>query len=172
MNNYEKIKQMTVEEMAKYLVIKLPYKDNVFEVLIDKEDYNKIKDETLHIFKNSKHYRCRTGKHIYLHRIIMNCPKGLVVDHINHNTLDNRKENLRICTPQDNMKNLSLYRTNKTGYSAIRKRYGKFIVQVERARKQLGKFNTLEEAIKARDEYYSQNNYICHLQEVEEWLTN
>lgn len=161
MNNFE-------DTITEYKIIKIPYKNEVFEVLIDKEDIEKIKNETLHIFKNGKNYRCRTGKHIYLHRIVMDCPKGMVVDHINHNTLDNRKVNLRICTPQDNMKNLPLYKTNKTGYSAIRKRYGKFIVQVEKTRRQLGKFNTLEEAVKARDEYYSQNNYICHLQEVEE----
>jgi hypothetical protein len=40
-----------------------------------------------------------------MHRFIMNAPDGKVIDHINHNTLDNRKENLKVCTQKDNLKN-------------------------------------------------------------------
>lgn len=40
-----------------------------------------------------------------LHRFITNCPKGLQVDHLNHDTLDNRKSNLRICTHAENLRN-------------------------------------------------------------------
>ncbi len=40
---------------------------------------------------------------LYLHRAIMNPPSGLVVDHINGDTLDNRRGNLRICTQQMNI---------------------------------------------------------------------
>jgi hypothetical protein len=39
------------------------------------------------------------------HRVIMNHPKGMVIDHINHNTFDNRRCNLRICTIQNNLQN-------------------------------------------------------------------
>lgn len=42
---------------------------------------------------------------LQMHRIITNCPKGLVVDHINHNTLDNRLCNLRIVTDAQNKQN-------------------------------------------------------------------
>lgn len=42
---------------------------------------------------------------IYMHREIANCPPGKEVDHINHDTLDNQRENLRCCTRAENMAN-------------------------------------------------------------------
>ena len=44
----------------------------------------------------------RNGQERRIHRIIMGAKKGEYVDHINHNPLDNRRENLRICTNQEN----------------------------------------------------------------------
>lgn len=81
--------------------------------LIDKADYEKIKDYTWTL--NAKHYpnfyvcawNRKLKKRMQLHRIITDCPKNLVVDHINHNPLDNRKINLRVCTQYENMQNQS-----------------------------------------------------------------
>jgi hypothetical protein len=42
---------------------------------------------------------------VNMHRLITQCPKGLEVDHINHDTLDNRRSNLRVCTHKQNMEN-------------------------------------------------------------------
>ena len=49
----------------------------------------------------------------------MNCPRDKVIDHINHDTLDNRKSNLRICTHFENQQNL---RSNKSGIVGVHKR--------------------------------------------------
>lgn len=43
-------------------------------------------------------------KRIAMHRLVTDCPEGMVPDHLNFDTLDNRKENLRICTHSDNSK--------------------------------------------------------------------
>lgn len=49
--------------------------------------------------------RSEQGRTIYMHREIMNPPKGMEVDHINGNGLDNRRENLRLCTKTQNQQN-------------------------------------------------------------------
>lgn len=45
------------------------------------------------------------GKAVYMHRLILDAPKGLDIDHINGDGLDNRRENLRIATRSQNMRN-------------------------------------------------------------------
>lgn len=88
-------------------------------VLIDDEDYNRIKDYKWHISKDN-YIDARIKKEdgrfstIGLHRVIMYAPKGMSVDHINHNRLDNRKENLRICSHSENLKNYSKPKDGKT----------------------------------------------------------
>jgi len=46
-----------------------------------------------------------TKKNERMHRLIMNAPTGMLVDHINGDSLDNRKENLRICKTSTNLQN-------------------------------------------------------------------
>lgn len=41
---------------------------------------------------------------VYMHRLITDAPKGLVVDHVNHDGLDNQRANLRLCTHAQNLK--------------------------------------------------------------------
>jgi hypothetical protein len=98
-------------------------------ILVDKEDVERIKmfkwslkyDKTVdnyYVIAWERHnYKDR--KRVSLHRFIMNCPEGLEVDHINRNTRDNRKSNLRIVTPQENANNKGEYKNNKSGYKHI-----------------------------------------------------
>ncbi|MFL1672175.1 HNH endonuclease [Paenibacillus dendritiformis] len=98
------------------------------------------------------------GKNVYhfLHRVVNDCPPGLVVDHINGDTLDNRKSNLRNVTLGENTKNRNgPNRDNKsTGVLGVyyRKDIDKFraIIGHEDGLIHLGHFPTIEEAVAAR----------------------
>lgn len=50
---------------------------------------------------------------LYMHRVIMDAPKGKEVDHINHDFLDNQRKNLRICTRIENMGNIRKTKTRR-----------------------------------------------------------
>lgn len=118
------------------------------EFYFDLEDYDKIKDYCWYMDKN-KYVLSRdnsTNKHVSMHSIIMNCPKGKVVDHINHKPNDNRKHNLRIANKQQNGQN----RKNAKGYR-YRKDINKYVAKIKVNGKyiHLGYFNTKEEAYEA-----------------------
>ena len=80
-------------------------------ILIDDEDFEKAnRGKSLFVKSNgfviiSKRTSKTLVKHIYLHKKIMGVGKGVHVDHINHDRLDNRKANLRICTHAENQRN-------------------------------------------------------------------
>lgn len=72
--------------------------------LIDKDDLPKVNHKSW--CYHSAGYACRRsndGKIELLHRVIMNAPKGMYVDHINNEKLDNRKSNLKIVTNSENL---------------------------------------------------------------------
>ena len=79
------------------------YTNKTYKVLLDKEDLEKVKQ---YIWRISNNYVIAKKGYIKLHRLITNCPDNLVVDHINHNPLDNRKCNLRVCTQEENAQNV------------------------------------------------------------------
>jgi hypothetical protein len=91
----------------------------------------------------------RTNDRKLLHRFIVNAPNDKVVDHINQDTLDNRKCNLRICTVAENNRNSSktigVYRRKDCKSDVWRA-----MIMVNRKPIKLGKFNSKEEALKVR----------------------
>jgi hypothetical protein len=98
----------------------------------------------------------KKGGRFRMHRLIVNAPSNIDVDHINGNRLDNRRENLRFCNQSQNLANSKLQVNNTSGYKGVcwNKRIKKWHSQVgsRKNRKNLGEFNTAEEAAKAHDE--------------------
>lgn len=69
--------------------------------IIDDKDYSEISKSKWTASWSGSMWYAKNNKG-YLHRLIAKAPPGMSVDHINGNTLDNRHENLRICTQQMN----------------------------------------------------------------------
>lgn len=133
-------------------VIGYDLNDNPF--FFDKDDYDKIKDFCWH-FDNKGYVVSSIAKkaNIKMHRLIMDEPVDLFVDHINGCKNDNRKDNLRICTPSQNAMN-HIHR-NPYGISGIYlSKYNTWYATISKDRKYyfLGSFQSQEEAIQARKE--------------------
>ncbi len=93
---------------------------------IDNEDYRFLMNFNWGAYKRNNRFcaeaTIRTGKQIHnfsISRLLMNFPINKSVDHINGDTLDNRKLNLRICTHAENMRNRKLCITNKSGVKGV-----------------------------------------------------
>lgn len=89
---------------------------------------------------------------VWLHRFVLDVPSYLDVDHINSNTLDNRKENLRPATRSQNLARNR--RQNKFGYRGVRqgRRDKMFYMQIQIADKKIvSQHATAEEAARAYD---------------------
>lgn len=97
------------------------------------------------------------NKTLYLlHRVVMNAPDGVKVDHINGDGLDNRKENLRMCTNSENAWNRRKNKDNTSGFTGVNwnklKQRWMSRVQANGKRIHIGYFDSIEEAVTARDE--------------------
>lgn len=140
-------------EYDDYAEIVLYDKDNneVARAMIDLEYVDVVKDYKW--YSKSEGYVCNS-KIGYLHQFIMNPSEGMVVDHINRNPLDNRRENLRICTQHENTMNKSIRCSNTSGVSGVNwsKQNNKWLarIQVDGKHIYLGYYNTLEEAAEVR----------------------
>ncbi|MBU3186530.1 hypothetical protein [Clostridium estertheticum] len=92
------------------------------EFYFDLEDYDKLKDYCWSIKNSDELVIAReplTGKNILIHRLIMDCPEDMEVDHIFHLRYDNRKSQLRIVTGSQNMMNTNIRSNNTSGIKGV-----------------------------------------------------
>lgn len=100
------------------------------------------------------------GSNVRLHDYIMamyndDKPDGVFIDHINHDKLDNRKNNLRFVTQLESSRNMPRGRCNKSGaVGVVVTKQGKYRAYITYDHKQvnLGTYDRLEDAIAARSE--------------------
>lgn len=143
------------------------YLYNGKQFIFDKEDFEIIKN---HRWTWDGRYVSTSidGKKNYIHRFLTGV-KGYKnkVDHINHNTCDNRKCNLRIVTNSENLQNSKVRRNNKTGITGVSFNEGKgnwkAIICYKNQNINIGTFATKEEArlarLKAEDDYFGKYSY-------------
>jgi hypothetical protein len=129
--------------------------------LVDDEDYEFLSQWRWYEHVKGYVYGRIDRKKVFLHRFINKTPNGMMTDHINHNKLDNRKCNLRTCTPAENQQNRPRKQKNLSGYRGVALTpNGKFraFICVNYKRMALGTFETAEEAAKI----YNEHAYVYH----------
>ena len=119
-------KQSETEDHGDYCVMfvwsKNLGKHSVFFNTSDRENISKYR---WNISKQKKTFYAyardinRPTKLVSLHRLLMGFPKGIQVDHINHNGLDNRRDNLRLGTHTQNSMNKNIQSNNVSGFKGV-----------------------------------------------------
>lgn len=162
-----------------------------YYALVDEEDFEKANQHNWHIHINGKHKYAITNVRlgvnkrtvVNLHRLILDFPSK-PIDHINHNGLDNRRSNLRVCTPSQNCMNREPRGQLQT--KGIKYSNNTWSARIQRGgiRHHLGNFSTQEEAqaaynmaaqvlfgeysriVPIKDEESQRNNVIAYREQV------
>lgn len=145
------------------------------EFYVDIDDIDKVQKYSW--YENDDGYLMSriNNKIVRMHRLIMCVEnKDVVIDHINHNTLDNRKNNLRVVNNSQNNMNKTRQSNNTSGVTGVSldKREGKWraYIKVDGKQNSLGYYDDFENAVKARkeaeDKYFGEYSYDNSIERV------
>lgn len=132
--------------------------DDKFEIL-SKFKWYAFWDSSTKGFYAARTHRDSSGRtvRIRMHREIVGIPVGdpRLIDHINHDTLDNRIENLRPASVQENARNCRVYSTNSSGHKGVSQvrtsgKWKAYIMDKTSKLIHLGCFDTLDKAVEVR----------------------
>jgi hypothetical protein len=99
-----------------------------FKTTVSDEDYGRVSNLKWYAHKGtSGHYYAANmsqvvdgaRRRVFMHRLINDTPEGLETDHINGDSLDNRRENLRTATKSQNQHNTKLRKDSTSGYKGV-----------------------------------------------------
>jgi hypothetical protein len=148
---------LTHEEYAEIIVNSPTYGE--FRAKIDLEDVDRCKNHKWNVNKykrlNYERFYIVSGSNgLMLHRFLMNAEKGKVVDHIDNDSMNNRKSNLRVCLHKENSRNSKDRVNNSSGHKGVSwyKKNNKWMayIMVDKKHKTLGYFHDINDAINAR----------------------
>jgi len=129
---------------------------------VDDEDYSFINQWRWKPIKSKSHIyagrtvRCCGGKEwdtILMHRLLSDAPGDKQVDHIDGNSLNNQRGNIRICTQSQNMMNSPGFKLRASKYKGVSKNGSGWIARTKKDGKMhcFGTYKTEEEAARAYD---------------------
>ncbi len=144
--------------------------------IVDGADYYRLVRFRWHAVFNSKTFyaaRIERGKTIKMHREIMRAPKELVVDHVDRDGLNNRRDNLRLCSAAENGRNTGSNARGTSKYKGVHwhKRIRKWAAAIQYDKKvyHIGYFSDEVEAAEAYDkkarEFFGEYGYLNFPQE-------
>ena len=154
--------------------------EKIYTTIIDAEDVEKVRDKKWRVtIKKGKPYVITghgAGNQLYLARFLLNYNGEYEVDHIDGNTLNNKKNNLRIVTHQNNVRNLKAKQKNKFGIRGISydEKYNKYVVDFsdKKNRYYVKPWKTLAEAVACRYYLELHVNPIFRFSENDEKITS
>lgn len=148
-------------------------KDKNITFYIDLEDYEKVCKHNWYCSDNGYIKSTFDNNGVYLHRVIMDMigNDDMVIDHKNHNKLDNRKINLRIASRTQNKMNSVLQKKKMIGIRKSSDKTWRAEIYLNYKRIHLGTFNNIDDAIEARkraeEMYYGEYSYKNSMGEIE-----
>lgn len=103
------------------------------QLIVDDTDRELVLTHLWHAIPARETFYAQSGldTNVYVHRLLMAAPAGVLVDHINRNGLDNRRVNLRLCNQSQNKANRPAPANNTSGYKGVsKKRPGVWVARI------------------------------------------
>lgn len=140
-----------------------------YETIVDDDDYIELSKHKWYAAKSSSYVYAKRDiningkkKILRMHRVIMNAPDDMIVDHKNLDSLDNRRENLRLVTKSENKRNNSIPYGGAKFNKSSKKHPWQARIKVNGKDIYLGCFSSKEEALDEVIRYRIENRLLKH----------
>lgn len=121
-------------------------------ILVDHEDLEIVGQHKWYFHNHGYATTFVNSRNVLIHRLLFGLKAGdkRKVDHINGDPLDNRRENLRVCTQAENTRNRKRHHNSKTGFKGVYISGSRFYYLITHNKKQTWKFGFSDAASAAR----------------------